>query len=187
MRNASSGPAAALAAAVALALSLSLAACGPEPAPITVPPQPSSTPLFASDEEALAAAERAYAAYVAALDELGVRGWDDPSSLEAVATGSVLANDQARALEYASNQIKQAGSARFSIHSLQTYSAFAPARVSFYVCLDVSEVDLVDAEGESIVSNERDDVVPLEVAVSGESAEALRVERSELWTGDSYC
>jgi hypothetical protein len=187
MRIASPGPAAALGAAVALALSLSLAACAPDPAPITLPPQPTSTPLFASDEEALAAAEEVYAAYVAALDELGHRGWDDPSVLEEVAAGSVLENDQARAVAYEADGIRQVGTARFAIDALQTYSAFPPIEIAFYVCLDVTDIDLVDADGDSVVSSDRADVVALEVAVTGESLNALRVERSELWSGASYC
>lgn len=187
MRIASPGPVAAAAAAVALSLSLGLAACTPEPAPIAVPPQPSSTPLFASEEEALAAAEEAYASYVTTLDDLGHRGWDEPSVLEEVATGSVLTNDKARAVEYANAGVSQVGAAQFTISSLQSYSAVPPLEISFYVCLDVAEVDLIGADGVSLISGNRADVVPLEVSVTGESVAALRVERSELWSGASYC
>src|SRR3954462_13593979 len=70
------------------ALLLALAGCVPTDSHPTSWPHPSATPVFASDAEALAAAEKAYAAYEAAVDRslqsISVDG------LDAVATGDAL-------------------------------------------------------------------------------------------------
>ena len=54
-------------AAVALAVLL-LSGCVPQQSTDTPTPEPSSTPVFATEEEALAAATAAYAAYQAGVD-----------------------------------------------------------------------------------------------------------------------
>ncbi|MES1170616.1 MAG: hypothetical protein ABUL47_08010, partial [Leifsonia sp.] len=75
-----------LAAAVLLAV---LAGCVPTGTP-TKSPRATATPVFASDAEALAAAEKAYAAYESAVD----RSLQTSSAegLDAVATGDALSS-----------------------------------------------------------------------------------------------
>ena len=55
-----------------------LAGCLPTDPPVTPPPTSDLEPVFASDEEALAAAEEAYGAYLAAADEILSSGGADP-------------------------------------------------------------------------------------------------------------
>src|SRR5690606_29904088 len=55
--------------------------------PVAPAPAPSGTPVFASDEEALAAAEAVYARFRKLADNVGHAGWRDPSSLSSVLTG----------------------------------------------------------------------------------------------------
>ena len=64
-------------------LALVLAGCAPDVPAIQVPPTPTVTPLFASDEEALAAAEEAYAAYLAMSDEITSDGGERPERIPA--------------------------------------------------------------------------------------------------------
>ena len=75
-------------AAVALVIvaALSVSACAP-PAPAEPPKaSPSSTALFASDEEALAAAEEAYREYQHVSDAIYIDGGADPERLLEIAT-----------------------------------------------------------------------------------------------------
>ncbi len=79
------------AAALVLALALGMTtACQPEPAPSP------SAPVFANEEEAFAAAEETYRAYVDALNQVDL---SDPETFEAVyawTTGEANASDARR-------------------------------------------------------------------------------------------
>jgi predicted small lipoprotein YifL len=69
---------------------LALSGCGgSDPLP-TLPPSPSSTPLFASEEEALAAAKDAYQAYLEMSDLIASEGGVEPERIEDVATRDLL-------------------------------------------------------------------------------------------------
>lgn len=146
-------------AAVALVLLAALAAsgCAPDPtAPHT--PAPTSTPLFASDEEALAAAEEAYAAYVTLTDEILASGGMGVERLDSVATGRQLETDTAELEELASLGYRAIGSTAISDFTLQAYdrqSNMGQSVVTAYVCEDVSDVDIVDPSGESVVEPDR--------------------------------
>ena len=59
-------------------LVITLTGCQTDDPPIVPQPEPSTTPLFASEEEALAAAEEAYAGYLAASDAVLAGGGLDP-------------------------------------------------------------------------------------------------------------
>ena len=71
MRAAALRPIAVLAAAFVLA---ALSGCVQTTEKPTPTPTAAATPAFASDEEALAAAEKAYAAYLAVLDDVTADG-----------------------------------------------------------------------------------------------------------------
>ncbi|MDQ4137963.1 MAG: hypothetical protein M3116_03855, partial [Actinomycetota bacterium] len=54
---------------------------------------PTAAALFASDEDATIAAEKAYRDYVAMADRISIDGGADPERLEEFATESVLQSD----------------------------------------------------------------------------------------------
>lgn len=58
--------------------------------------------------------------------------------------------------------------------------------VTVYVCLDVSDVDVVDGTGKSVVTASRPDRQPLEVDIDNVE-HVLKVSRSEAWSGDNFC
>ena len=79
--------------AVTIAGMLLLAGCGGgDPIP-TLPPTPSATPIFASEEEALAAAEDAYAAYRGMSDQISAEGGANPERIAPFVTESRLADE----------------------------------------------------------------------------------------------
>ena len=179
-------------AAVALVLVAALAAtgCAPKPAaPHT--PAPTSTPLFASDEEALAAAEEAYAAYLSVTDAIFEGGAEDLSSLESVATGTQLDADTAGFEEVFANGFRSTGSTTFRDVRLQRSAADnqdVQQVVVVYLCEDVSRVDVFDSTGASVVQANRPDTTQYEVTfdVASPSDAALLVSDKVPW-GDGTC
>ena len=66
-----------------VAVLFALAGCVPSDSQPSAAPSPSATPVFASDAEALAAAEKAYAAYLKVSDEIANDGGKDPDRIDA--------------------------------------------------------------------------------------------------------
>ena len=162
--------------AVVLVLVAALAAtgCAPEPAaPHT--PAPTSTPPFASDEEALAAAEEAYAAYVSLTDEILATGGAGIERLDGVATGRQLETDTAELENLVSLGYRAIGSTVTSDFTLQTYDGRSAPVVTAYVCEDVSAVEIVDSSGISVVEADRPNRVRYVVSFESSSAEPTRL------------
>lgn len=144
---------------VALATTLlvaGLAACAPSPAPT-----PSPTPTgFASEEEAFAAAEATYRAYVDALNDVDL---SDPATFEpvyALLDGEALASEKKTLTQMHADDWTVSGTT--VVPSI--FEGEDPGRI--LVCQDVSDVDVVDGQGESRVAVDRPDVFALDVLVS---------------------
>lgn len=154
-----------LATTVALAMVVVLAGCVGEPAPA---PTPTPTAPFASEEEAFAAAEETYRAYVDALNQVDL---SDPETFEAVyawTTGELNASDREGLTTYHAEGISKSGT---SVARLVDPNTADGASVRAAVCLDVSNIDLVDMSGDSVVSPDRVDVQSLTVvAVESDSS-----------------
>lgn len=181
-------------AAVALALCsglvlATLSACAAEPGPTPTTSKATDAPVFASDEEALAAAEKAYAAYLAVDDEVASRGGIDPTPYENVATGDALSEAIQSAKEMLAAHAHATGHSSFRVHKLQlaSYSNPSQIRIDVYVCDDVSGTDLLDEAGKSLVLESRVEVIPFVVGVTGAAADGLLVASRELWGGENYC
>jgi hypothetical protein len=67
-----------------------LSGCVPEGSDVVPPPEPTTEPVFASDEEALAAATEAYKAYQSVLNEISRDGGSNPERIAAVVTSDRL-------------------------------------------------------------------------------------------------
>ncbi|WP_157432146.1 hypothetical protein [Agromyces italicus] len=174
--------------AAAGALSLVLSACTPaaEPSPEPTPPA-SESPIFASDEEALAAAVEAYERFLdvsTAVSNDGGRGAD---RLMSVAIGQALQDEEAAAREFADEKIRTQGDATFTVQELQSVEQSETATVTIYVCDDIAELDLLDEAGVSIVKRGRVTDVPYTVVATGESGDGLKVSRRDLWERENYC
>lgn len=181
-------PATALAAALTCVLVLS--GCLPTEDIITPPPSPSTAPIFASDEEALAAATEAYARYRSVLDEIFIGGGKDISKLETVATGEQLKTEKSSFVEVRNRGLRSTGGTTFTMEGLQQYDADSPNGQSIviaYVCEDVTLVDVIDQSGGSVVSSDRPDTSLYEVTFDLDSRDSkLMVSNKELWS-DSPC
>ncbi|WP_349427706.1 hypothetical protein [Microbacterium sp. LWS13-1.2] len=143
------------AAALGAILVLALAGC-------TTPeqPEPTPTPAFSSEEEAFAAAEATYRAYVDALNQVDL---SDPETFEAVyelTTGEANANERKSLSQMHADGWTVAGDTGIKAFLGDSYSGETLQAV---VCSDVAAVEVLDANGHSVVSADRPDVYALEV------------------------
>lgn len=124
-----------------------LAGCTPSPAPTPTP-----TAAFASEEEAFAAAEETFTEYADATNSTDLT---DPSSFAEVfdwLTGEALASARENYSQFYAAGITRSGSSAFDAF---TPIEYAHATVTARTCLDVSEVQLSNADGSSAVPADR--------------------------------
>jgi hypothetical protein len=151
-------------------------------------PDPTATPVYASEEEALAAAEELYGRYLKIANKLGQSGWTWTQDLDTVLSGRALEGELQNAADFAAKGLVQHGDSTFDSQMLQQLRSNDSEQVSLtiYLCLDVSGVDVVDKQGESVVSPGRPDRQALEIDMDGAEG-ALRITRSEAWSGANFC
>jgi hypothetical protein len=177
------------AAAVAVAFAALLGGCSPQVQPPPPKPSPSSSPVFASDEEALAAATKAYAAYLNMAGTILSEGGESPNRIEKYASGDALRTSLDGYQEFSTKNYKAIGTSTFDHVSLQHFSSNARGVdvVALYVCLDVAEVDVVDAKGASVVSPSRPARQPLELSFDLDVGKRLLLASIEPWKGGNFC
>jgi len=173
-----------------LAAALAVSGCTPDkPSPVPSVSR-SGTPLFASDEEALAAAEEAYAAYLAVYDAILIDGGMASERLLQVATPEQYEYEKAGFESAVLMGYRSSGGSTFDRASLQSLSSNGSNPVAtVYLCEDVSAVDIRDASGVSVVPAGRADRFPLlvEFESSDGAALSLKVSGIEEWTGTDFC
>lgn len=157
-------PLATLIAAVALA---SLTGCSPEPAVPTAPPAATAEPLFATDEEALAAAEAAFEEYLAVTNMVLQEGGVNPERIRPLVSDKVWESDLEDAERWQRDGLTSiGGTALETIELQQTFAnAAGLTEVITYNCLSLSNVDVVDRNGRSIVSPDRPEAFVVEAVV----------------------
>jgi hypothetical protein len=156
---------------VLAAAALLLVGCAPQP---DATPTPSATALpFATDEEAFAAAEATYRAYVDALNQVDLQ---DPATFEAVyawTTDDALAGERKSLSSMHAEQLSLSGTAVVLRVSPKLISENL---VEVYGCLDVSRVGVHNISGESQVGPDRPDIQAVIVHLTGAtSATQLRI------------
>lgn len=176
--------------AITVASVVLLSGCLPADPVVTPVPEASSTPVFASEDDALAAAEAAYAAYLKVSDAVAQGGGADPSAFEDVVTPDWLSTELDSADRFQKSGRHQTGESKVASVVLQQVDQLSgAASVITYVCVDTSHVRFVDANGADVTPVDRPTVVPLQV--SFESSETtpttLLVGGNEPWSGDSFC
>lgn len=162
-----------------------LSGCVPSDA--TPPPEQTASFVapYASDEEALAAAEEAYAEYVRVSGEILEQGGADPERLETVVTGDFLASSIEGLREFEEAGKRQTGESKVGNAELQRYSPSGGSReiITIYVCRNISGVDVLDSSGQSVVSPERDHSSIMQVTFDYvEDRAALMVSDQLLWS-----
>jgi hypothetical protein len=173
-------------AVVALVAALLASGCAPSDPQPTPGPSPSATPLFESDEEALAAAEEAYAAYLRVSDQILMDGGTGSERLLEVATEEVLANEEEGYEKARAAGLRSTGGSTFNRLRLQKFDSH---QLSVYLCKDVSTVDVVDANGVSVVPEDRPAQYPLSVTFLPpfDGSHSLVVSEVADWDGENFC
>lgn len=142
-------------------LAVALTACSADAAPA---PSPTG---FASEEEAFAAAEETYRAYVDALNEVDL---SDPATFEGVyawTTGEANAGARKSFSQMHADGWTVSGTTTFDNVELRATALNEPqGLVSIAVCIDVTDVGLLDESGDSMTSADRVDKQPLFVTFS---------------------
>lgn len=128
------------------------------------PADPTPTPPFASEEEAFAAAEETYRAYVDALNQVDL---SDPETFEPMfdwTVGEMNGTDRKQFSEWHAEHLTKSGDARIGAVELDVFDS-ATGEIVLSACYDVANVDIRDAKGDSLVSTERPDVQPLSITL----------------------
>jgi hypothetical protein len=176
--------------AAALLTAVTLAACTqPGPGPTQSPvPTAKHTPAFASDAEALKAATDAYAAYLKMSDTIAHDGGANPERIKPYASGDALDAALQSAQQFRAAGAHSIGSTTVAQIQPQVvdYQNVRNINISFYACEDVSEVDVLDQDGISLVSQDRPSRATYTVTVLSRSGR-LAVDSDEPWTGASIC
>jgi len=174
--------------AAAGVLALALSGCVGAPAPTPTPSASSPAPIFASDEEALAAAEAAYEQFLIASAQATGSGGTNLDALDEVAIGDAYKAQRESAAAYVKDSIRSTGQRTFKTHQLQSHSEDSDrgAVVAFYVCDDLRALDVVDAAGVSVVAPDRVVDVPYLIVVEGKAG-ALKVSEKDLWERENFC
>lgn len=172
-----------------LLLAAALVGCSEQTRIPPAEPPAAQAPLFASDEEALAAATAAYEEYLAVSNAVTSDPNASLSELEALTTQDYFLELEVGVEQLRSQGLRSVGTSRSSTIVLQQFEQSPGyALVTIYVCLDVTDARLVDADGKDVTPGDRDNLVELEVSLlSEDSQQSLVVADSESWPGGNIC
>jgi hypothetical protein len=152
---------------------------------------PSVAPVFKSDAEALAAAEKAYTAYLAVSDVIGGDGGKDPQRLAPLVTTKWLPTELTSYKAVALSGDRFVGSSSYNHFKLQSRdeNTLRVSSVVVYSCLNISRSRTFNSENKDVTPPGRIQVLPL--VVSFESAfngsSRLILSGSEPWSGQNFC
>lgn len=177
-----------LAGVAAACSALLLSGCA-QPGPgVTSQATSSVTPLFASDADALAAATKAYAAYLKMSDLIAQEGGANPERLAPLVTSEWLKKEVGAFNKFEVSGHNQTGNSTFRDVSLQQVSE-SLMTVTTYLCEDISGAHFLDGAGIDVTPSTRQDLVSLEVNFQnqGDNASELVVSEISPWSGTTVC
>ena len=157
-------------------------------APPTATPDREATPMFASDEDALAAAETAYRNYIDVSDQIARDGGLNVERLQPFVSVELYQQQVQEYADVASKGLRAVGSSMFDSFTLESYSR-EHDKIRVYVCMRVANIRVLDSANNDATPPDRNDDLPLQVAFgrSVESEPELSVTRSEVWSGKNFC
>lgn len=166
-------------------LAAALAGCSSQPE--TSPRASASaapTPMFASDDAALAAATDAYAAYLKMSDTIAHEGGTNPERLRPFMTKPAFENEKDDLKVWQDAKHHADGWSTFREMKVQSSS---PLTVSVYLCLDISAVRILDEHGSDVTPPDRIGVLPLGLQLQADANHKLLIGDSEVWSGHNFC
>ncbi|MGO1849571.1 hypothetical protein [Microbacterium sp.] len=171
--------AAALGALGVLAL---VVACAPETEP---DPEPTG---FATEEEALEAARETFESYVEATNAVDFSDLDTAEQAYEWLTKDALASAKQAYTESHAERTTRSGDSKITLVELRE-ATLEPIELTVDACVDVSEVDVVDQNGESIVSADRAPIQAMQVQFvsSASTSTGLAISTTSGREGDPPC
>ena len=171
---------------------LALTSCAPDEPVSDAKPTPTVTPLFASEEEALEAARATYEGFLRTAEAIMDEGGLHPERIDEFATPNVADPEKEGFLNIATANERVTGSMVLETVVLQAYRPQVPEGegiVSIYACVNVADTDVIDENGNSVVSAERSDENVFEVSFDSDisSSTQLRVSSKLLWEAGGVC
>ena len=158
--------------------------------PIEAPGPTRASSFFDSDEEALQAGVDGYQAYLATSDLITADGGQDPQRIAPYVSDELLPSFIEGYQSLQAKGLRSQGSTAYDSPRFQSWTPGAndDALVSFYICVDVSQVRIVDGAGSDVTPPERALRIPLLVTVRVvESASISVLTENEPWSGESFC
>ncbi|MEY4533287.1 MAG: hypothetical protein RI926_1056 [Actinomycetota bacterium] len=151
-------------------------------------PQASSTsaeekPLFASDEEALAAAQAAYAHYLEVSDQIARDGGANAERLKGLLSDELMSSQLNTYSSVSKAGLKAIGASVFDRFQLQSWNG---EKLSNYVCLNVENIKVFDGLQVDRTPSDRPDLLPMSLSWSTNGGKFV-LESSDVWTGENFC
>lgn len=140
-------------------------------------------PLFATDAEALAAAEAAYANYLEVSDQIARDGGANPERLKGLVSDALYSEQVLGYQDVQAQGLKASGVSTFDKLNIQEITGNS---ISNYVCLRLSDIRVFDSKGSDVTPPGRDDNLPLQIEWKYQGGQ-LVLEKSEVWTGQNFC
>lgn len=168
-----------LGAATATVLTVAvLAGCSPGPQPTPTPPG-----AFASEEDAFAAAEKTYRAYIDALNQVDFTDSSTFNPVLALLSSEAESSTRKTFTQFYAEKITTTGKTEYDSFKGQE-ADLQSSTVEASVCLDVGQVNVLDSNGVSLVSPERPTRQHLEVRFSS-SGRTLKISSFAALEGTS--
>ena len=169
---------------IGVLLLASLSGCAPSGTPESPEPTATFVAPYATDEEALAAAEEAYAEYTRVMLASYRKGVTDPTPLSDVASGEHLAELLEEFEERVADGRYILGEESFDQMVLQRYSRDGARQevIAVYLCDDLSELAIY-RDGQKIGPEEPLSTMTMQVVFDLSSdSEALLVSSRDIWS-----
>lgn len=165
-------------------IALALAGCSAQqPAPKETTAAAEQKPMFATDEEALAAAQAAYTNYLEVSDQIARDGGANPERLKGLLSSEQYLLEVNSFQNYVSKAIHSSGLTTFdSLHLAESDAA----RISAYLCLDSSQSRVLDVNDKDVTPSNRVDRWPLLIHFEYLNGN-LVLSGSDTWTGTNFC
>jgi hypothetical protein len=141
-------------------------------------------PLFSSDEEALAAAQAAYAHYLEVSDQIARDGGANPERLKGLVSPSLYEDETAGFEQIVTSGLTATGNSTFDTIHLQ---GLEENKIKTYLCIDHSQIHLLDSSQTDVTSATRVERFPLVVSFISNPRGNLIIESSETWSGKNFC
>jgi hypothetical protein len=170
-------------------LLVSGAGCASAPAPVPTSAAPTAAPIFASDEEALAAATEAYGRYQEMADQVTGDGGIDPERMAPFVSEDYFPQEVHQYDDYRDAHAHSVGNTTFLVASAQRmdYQSESRTSISLYICDDVSGINVLDESGQSLVSESRVTITPFEVSFVMNGDGTLVVDSRDVWKRQNFC